>query len=141
MSAFAFLGSVAHPEVLLKGTWKEISWTYDRVDLPQSTDSTVDGFLEEQIKSEITKDLIIHKSETWTFDERANLFLTKEGNQNETLNWRLKGRGHILKLLHSDGVHEFYQIKELTDDKMVLHFENDMHARGIVRIEFEKLRD
>ncbi len=138
-SAFVFSGHLSHPETSLLGTWKEVSWTYEKVDLPEKRDTSSDGFLEEQLKNEISKDLIIHKSEYWTFDREAGLRLSKKGAADQNLNWRLKGRGHILKIKHDDSIHEVYQIKELSDKKLVLHFENDMHARGIVRIEFEKI--
>jgi len=139
-SAFVFSGHLSHPENSLLGTWKEVSWTYEKVDLPEIRDTSSDGFLEEQLKNEISKDLIIHKSEFWTFERNAGLKLSKKGQDDQQLSWRLKGRGHILKIKHDDSIHEVYQIKELSANKLVLHFENDMHARGIVRIEFEKIR-
>lgn len=141
ISAFVLSGNISHPENDLIGTWKEIAWTYDRVDAPDLKDSSSDEVLEKRLREVISQDLVIHKSETWTFKDGASLELAKNNSSNELLNWRLKGRGHILKLVHSDNQHEFYQIKELSKDKLVLHFENDNHARGIVRIEFEKVND
>jgi hypothetical protein len=139
-SSFVLMSYLNHPEKSIVGTWKEVSWMYEKVDLPKDKDSVMNVFLEDQLKNEITKDLVIHKSETWRFDKNSRLTLLKEGNVKEILKWRLKGRGHILKLKHEGNTLEFYQIKELTNDKLVLHFENDMHARGIVRIEFQKIK-
>lgn len=130
-----------HPERELRGLWEEVEWTYEKVDRSRGSSAVEKDVLRERLKNQITKDLIIHKSETWEFDKSGKLFLTKENNIKDTLNWYMKGRGHILKLKHSNGALEFYQIRELNANQMVLHFENDNHARGIVKIVFKKIRD
>ncbi|WP_343785150.1 hypothetical protein [Wandonia haliotis] len=136
-SVYILSGNMEHPEKNLIGTWKEVSWHYEKVD------KTEDGeFFKEiardELKDEIAKNLVIHKSEEWTFEQNADLLLTGEDKEDKKLNWRLKGRGHILKLKYDNDKFEVYQIRELNRNKLVLHFENDIHARGIVRIEFEK---
>lgn len=90
-----------HPEKNLIGTWKEVSWHYEKVD------KTEDGeFFKEiardELKDEIAKNLVIHKSEEWTFEQNADLLLTGEDKEDKKLNWRLKGRGHILKLKYDN---------------------------------------
>jgi hypothetical protein len=123
-----------HPEILLIGKWKEIYWNYERVD---NTDIVSKENLDDEVKQEISKHLLIHQAEIWEFNKDSRLTL-KSKEKISKLNWKLKGRGHILKLTYKDGMKEYYQIKELTKNKLVLHFENDIHARGIVKIVFTK---
>jgi len=137
----ASTGQLKHPEELITGTWKEVSWQYAKKD--NNKDSTIDvpKVLDEQMKESISDGLHIHQSETWTFDKNTSLKLEKK-NQNPTLlNWRMKGRGHILKLHYANESKEYYQIRELTKDKLVLNFENDTHARGIVEIVLVKVKN
>lgn len=122
-----------HPEILLRGHWKEIAWNYERVD---KINKQLD--LDDEVKQEISKNLMIHQTEKWIFKKNSKLIL-KAKNKTTYLKWKLKGRGHILKLKYENGMNEFYQIKELTKNKLILHFENDIHARGIVKISFKKL--
>jgi hypothetical protein len=139
-TAFYSLSVVVHPEARLAGQWKEVAWSYEKVD-PAATDQGVRSFFDEQLRSEISKNLIIHDSETWVFHEDRSLTLRKGGQPNTRLKWTLKGRGHILEINHGGDQQEHYQIRELTDDRLVLHFNNDMIVRGIVKIEFEKIRN
>jgi hypothetical protein len=135
------LYSLEHPENKLIGTWREVAWTYEKADAAAKSDTNfVKLDLDEEMKNNIAQDLVIHQSETWTFSSNSALYLQKKNDNPVKLKWRLKGRGHILKLAYKDDTREFYQLKELTDDRMVLHFENDLHTRGIVKIVFEKIR-
>jgi hypothetical protein len=132
---------IEHPENKLVGTWREVSWTYEKADASSQSDTTfVKLTLDEEMKDNIAQELVIHQSETWTFGSNSELFLQKKDKSPTKLKWRLKGRGHILKLAYNDETKEFYQLKELSDDRMVLHFENDMHTRGIVKIVFERIK-
>lgn len=134
VSSLFIFGKLKHPEKAILGTWKEVSWNYELVDSSKNELSDLDTSLEH----DIFKDLIIHKSENWNFNPNSKLVLQKENQDPVNLKWKLKGRGHILKLSYAGKTMEYYQIKELTDKRMVLHFENDVHARGIVKIVFEK---
>lgn len=136
----AFTGNLKHPESLITGTWEEVAWKYDKID--NTSDSIVDipKILDEELKESISQGLHIHQSETWTFDENSNLKLEKKNRKPIQLNWRMKGRGHILKLHYNNESKEFYQIRKLTKDEMILHFENDTHARGIVQIILKKVK-
>lgn len=128
------------PEKLLKGKWKEVAWTYEKADKLNGEDTENSKLLNDEIKHHISKDLVIHQSEIWEFNDQAELILTKLKREALIIKWKLKGRGHILKLNYNDSIKEYYQIKELSNDKMVLHFENDIHTRGIVKIEFQKIK-
>lgn len=139
-TAFYSLSVVVHPEAKLAGQWKEVAWSYEKVD-PVASDQGVRSFFDEQLRSEISRDLIIHDSETWAFQNDRSLTLRKAGAPNTRVKWTLKGRGHILAVNHGDDRQEHYHIRELTEDRLVLHFNNDMIVRGIVKIEFEKIHD
>ena len=132
-------GALEHPARNIEGVWEEVEWVYERVDRAGSSLVEKDA-LRTRLKNEISEDLIIHKSETWKFNRDNTLTLMKKDKNPVTLEWRLKGRGHILKLKHESGALEFYQIRELDRDEMILHFENDIHARGIVKIVFKKVK-
>ena len=135
----AFTGKVKHPERLITGTWKEVAWKYDKLD---KSDTTIEipAVLNDELKESISQGLHFHQSETWIFDENANLKLEKKNKETVELNWRMKGRGHILKLHYGNQNKEFYQIRKITNDEMILHFENDTHARGIVQIVLRKIK-
>lgn len=136
---FIVSGKLQHPEKLIIGTWEEVSWNYAKVDSKSKGDSLSEDFIEEVLKNEISKDLVIHQAERWTFKSDSQLILHKENQDDINVRWRLKGRGHILKLIYDDHeTIELYKIKELDKDKLILHFENDVHARGIIKIEFNR---
>lgn len=131
-------GNFQHPETAILGDWKESSWTYEIVD---SKSAKRDSTLTEQnptLEHDVFSQLIIHKSEKWKFGRNSSLILHKPNDRTMKVKWNLKGRGHILKLTYSGDTTEYYQIKELTNKRMVLHFENDVHAKGIVKIVFTR---
>lgn len=139
LTALIFGSRLIHPEKAILGTWKEVSWTYERRDNHMNRKLTEDEkFIEEQVKNEISKNLIIHQSEKWQFAPSSELTLYRENKTPVHLHWRLKGRGHVLKLSYDQNITEYYHIQELTPRRMVLQFENDMHVRGIIKIIFKK---
>jgi hypothetical protein len=141
-SAFIFSRNLNSPELMIVGKWKEVEWFYEKSDLPELKDSANGGAIEAALRSTISENLVIHQSEEWNFRPNSTLTLQKEQQSPVDLHWKLKGRGHILKLMYDDeGILEVYQIKELTENRMVLHFENDIHARGIVKIVFERIEE
>lgn len=129
--------SLGHnPEESVLGRWTEVSWSYEKMD---HTDETVHSWLEElddHVKAEISKPLIIHQAEEWNFqsNHRLSLMSTSLGVRN--LTWKLKGRGNILELRHDRSTIERYVIQEITDDQMTLHFNTDLQTRGIVKMIF-----
>jgi hypothetical protein len=141
-SAFIFSRNLNSPELMIVGKWKEVEWVYEKADLPELKDSSNGGVIAQELKTLISENLVIHESEEWNFKPNSTLTLMKEKANPVNLHWKLKGRGHILKLMYdNEGILEVYQIKELTENRMVLHFENDIHARGIVKIVFERIED
>lgn len=138
VGAVSVLWRMPRPEVKLHGQWQEVSWSYEKVDggdLGLGAGSSIS----EELRKEMTKGLVIHESETWRFGPASSLVLHKSGERNDTLLWKLKGHGHILQLVFGDSHQEVYQVRELKDDMMVLQFNNDMIARGVVRIVFKRL--
>lgn len=136
------LPAFEHPEQLLLGKWKEVEWHYDKVDRGAKGSSFVQkGIIADRVKSEISGELFIHQAEEWSFQPGGYLVLKKENEEPLELKWYLKGRGHILKLRHPGNLLEFYQIRKLTQKELVLNFENDLHARGIIEIRFERISD
>jgi hypothetical protein len=132
-------GDLNHPEKEIVGTWKEVEWHYDKVDKLKGSSAIEKDNLKHELKNQISENLIIHESEKWIIKSDGTIELVKKNGEIEKVKWRLKGRGHILKLIHEDGNLEFYHIHKMSKDKLVLHFENDNHARGIVKIIFEKI--
>lgn len=116
----------------LTGRWREVSWTYEKA-------NTKEMEIYEEVQDHISKDLVIHKAEVWSIRPNGNILLKNRHGKTVNLKWMLKGRGNILKLIHNDTLVEHYQIQKLTDTKMILHFENDIHTKGLIKIEFEKL--
>lgn len=137
----SFTGKLSHPEKEIIGLWKETEWTYEKADQlrgARGSSAVEKDLIRSNLKNEITENLVIHTSESWDFKEDRTLLLTKEDGTTEQLKWHMKGRGHILKLKNESGQLEFYQIRKLGNRKLILHFENDIHARGIVKIVFER---
>lgn len=127
------------PEKLILGEWEEVAWRYDKANKIGDFMPSQKAINQEVIEH-ISKDLLIHKTENWTFLSDGTLKLKKRGHEEfRSLIWKLKGRGNLLKLKYDDKTTEYYQIKQLSNKRMVLFFENEVHTRGIVKIEFKKL--
>lgn len=125
------------PNSLLIGEWEELSWQYEKID-PHPENRTVSiGTIDDFQKAEISEDLIIHEAEKWEFSPSGEIKLHKQNGTVESLGWRIKGRGHILKLIHGT-INEHYQIQKLTSDLMEIHFNSDLQTRGIVKMTFRK---
>jgi hypothetical protein len=134
----AILDALKHPEKELVGVWDEVDWQYDKVDKLKGSSAALKEKLRFDIKNQISNDLIIHEAEQWSFQNNGKLVLKNKNGKEEIVEWRLKGRGHILKIKHYSGVIEYYQIHQLDNNTLLLYFENDNHARGLVKITFKK---
>ncbi|GGF50019.1 hypothetical protein GCM10011339_43210 [Echinicola rosea] len=128
------------PDRKLIGKWEEVMWKYEKLD--SSEEGPFDSFhINDQLKQEISLELVIHKAETWEIRPDGALLLHKKDGSSEELHWRLKGRGHVLKLFgHGDSL-EHYQIQKLTEDTMEIHFNSDLQARGIIKMIFKKSKN
>lgn len=121
-----------NPEKQILGTWEEVDWDYEN-NFSVKDDSSHD------VKTELSKDLIIHKREIWKFLPNGVLQLSGEDGY-ENLEWRVKGRGHILQLKHQKTKIENYNIDLLNDSTMVINFEVDLEVRGIAKLTFRKTK-
>lgn len=127
-----------HPDTLILGAWKEYSWQYIKANDKTKNDSLNSVSIDEVVKEKISKHLVIHKSEEWIFKKNATLIIRKKGEENIKAKWVLKGRGHILKIIYKDYITELYRVKEINKNKLILHFDNSMHVRGIVKIHLKR---
>ncbi len=126
------------PEKILPGSWKETEWMYEKVEHNKKGKSDYKS-ISESIKQEIVEALVIHEAETWKFNNDGTLELLGSVTKEPPLHWKMKGRGNILVLSHVDGREEHYNINRLTNEEIVIHFESDIQARGIVKIVLKRL--
>lgn len=124
-----------HPENAILGTWKEEHWVYAKVDGKQK--GTMKKISSGE-RYEIANHLVIHAFENWTFSKDRTLRLHEQDGQEHMATWSLSGRGHMLRIHNPDGSQEVYQIETLNKRRLVLHFETNVHARGIVKITFKR---
>lgn len=129
--------SARNPEQLLLGNWKEEAWEYEMIG---GTKQHPDDYLSHELKNEICKNLIIHRTEVWNFSDNHVLNLLDSNRHRKRLRWNLKGRGHVLELRNDSVGNESYQVQELSDDRLVLHFGFDLQVRGIVKMTFKKIK-
>lgn len=126
------------PEEAIVGSWREVSWEYEKVNKADSSTSLTKQ-IDDNVKNEIAENLIIHQAEVWRFTTDGKLFLHNSNNPATELSWKLKGRGHILKLNYRDNKTEYYDLSELDNNKLVLYFDIDLQVKGIVKMTFEKI--
>ncbi|MGV3611537.1 MAG: lipocalin family protein [Fluviicola sp.] len=126
----------AYPEVAIVGEWKEVSWVYDRNNVDEKVKQEIDA--DERV--DIANHLVIHEFENWTFRKNYSIKLHEQCGKEHEAKWRLKDRGRILTLLNDDGTTEVYSVESLKKNELVLHFDTDVHARGIVKITLKKIK-
>lgn len=134
---FVLINATHSPEQQILGEWKEMAWEYEMVDKADN-DITHYSQVSDYVKNSMGQSLVIHKAEVWTFMPQGKLKLSGNDRE-ETVTWRMKGRGHILELKHEDNTIEHYNLTELDNNKMVLNFDSDMQVRGVAKLTFEKL--
>lgn len=135
MALVAACGS--EPEKLLLGCWTETAWTYERADTSEVEGRALwnDGV---RVRQYPDRQVVRHESEAWEFRPRGELAIRDVEGKVHLAHWRLKGRGHVLTIRHDEAHFEVYDIKELTHDELILHFDMGMEVRGIARLEFAR---
>lgn len=135
------LANDTSPDLKLLGRWEEVLWKYEKLDAPGGEISESTFQINDQVKQEISKGLVIHEAEIWEVEPDGKINLYKKNGKKDVLQWRLKGRGNILKLSGKDNSLEHYQIQKLTADTMEIHFNTDLQARGIIKMKFVKIEN
>lgn len=126
----------AYPEAAIAGEWEEVSWVYDR----NNIDEKVKQEISTNERIDIADHLVIHEFENWTFRKDYRIKLHERNGKEHWAEWRLKDRGRILTLLNKNGTTEVYSVECLKKNELVLHFDTDVHARGIVKITLKKIK-
>ncbi|WP_341904353.1 hypothetical protein [Fluviicola taffensis] len=125
----------SYPEAAIVGEWKEVSWVYDRNNVGEKVKQVIDA----EERMDIANHLVIHEFENWTFRKNYSIKLHERTGKEHQAKWRLKDRGRILTLLNDDGTTEVYSVESLKKNELILHFDTDVHARGIVKITLKKM--
>jgi len=127
------------PDEKIIGKWREVTWEYEMVNRNKKNHQLPAKEITENGREQIAKELIIHEAETWQFLPNGTLLLHKKTGKPTKLGWKLKGRGHVLKLHYNDLKTEYYDLSDLTGNKMTLYIDIEIQAKGIVRMTFEKI--
>lgn len=114
--ALALIGKKYNPENEFVGSWEEIDWNIKGAEKSVVTDL---GLVQAQ-SAEEEDSIRFHVAKSWKF-KPGGILILEDKNEERKLEWRLKGRGHILEI--SDGVvTEFYDINLLSDEKIELNY-------------------
>jgi hypothetical protein len=126
------------------GCWKEVDSRYEKVVVDRD-DAPVGppvGRWNDGVRSREYPDrhVVRHDSEYWNFRPRGEVDVVSERGEVVHGRWRLKGRGHAMTLRFPqfDGF-EVYNIEELDEHEMVLHYDVGVEARGIARLTFRRI--
>lgn len=123
------------PEQLLVGRWQQVVWRYER---PERTKSPwIDELPFPELDELEEEGMRRHEAEYWEFLPGHRLRIVGRG-QTIQAGWRIKGRGHVLKIEYGNALSELYDIKELDEKQMILHFDIGMEVRGIAKLEFRR---
>lgn len=130
------------PEQALLGRWQEVEWRYDKRDVSVSPESGEAGrrWIDGLRRPRHAEDGVVrHQTDYWEFKPDRVVEISLRDGRVLRSRWRLKGRGHVLTLRHagSEGV-ELYDVKELTNDELVLTYDIGMEVRGIARVRLRK---
>lgn len=115
-----------NPERMIKGKWKETTWTYENLDKS--------SFIYHDVRMAHK-----HESEAWKFIDNNQVHFYNGDEIAARATWKIKGRGHVLQLTYEDGDTELYDIKELNNHELILNFDIGLESRGIARLVFTKI--
>ncbi|UXX78461.1 hypothetical protein N7E81_13955 [Reichenbachiella carrageenanivorans] len=138
LTSACLLIQLESPEELLVGEWEELSWEYEKVNHQGNSNYSA---IDEAQKREIIQNLILHESEIWQFEPNKRLTFISANGRKESLSWHVKGRGNILELRHDDERIEEYQVQQLSEDLLVIHFNFDLQVKGIVKMTFKRMNN
>ncbi|MEJ5056521.1 hypothetical protein [Sphingobacterium sp. MYb382] len=125
--------SLQSPERLIQGTWKEKAWYIEK------GESSGPMLINQQgLRNEILTDLELLHYGIWDFQKHK---LTTYGMKQEgsSVEWLIKGRGHILELRKAGKRIETFQIQQINDDLLELHLNFDLQVKGVMKIVLERV--
>lgn len=125
------------PEEKIIGKWNEVAWEYERVGNKSMLSDNVRDSLAMNVYSELSETKCLHGAKKWEFLPNGTLVLYKNG-QKEIGRWKVKGRGNVLEIKFQDEAQEQYDLKELTQQKLVLNNNVEHQIKGMARWTFRK---
>jgi len=137
-SVVLLISATQGPDENLVGSWVEVDWEYEKVDAYHDEYDASRKQIPEFIKQSIGEQLIIHESETWTFQPDGTLLLDK-GDEILKVNWYLKGRGNILKIKYDNRYPEYYEVAHVDETTLIIHLETEVQVRGIAKLTFKRI--
>ncbi len=136
-SLFLIFSDQISPETQLLGHWKESKWEYAKNDRNIYSD-TIEKSTKDELYELMGDKIKIHQAEKWIFSKNRKLEILKLDGSSVFAKWIIKGRGHILRIVYPDQTEEYYDIKELNNNHLELHFDIGMEVRGIAKLTFDK---
>jgi len=126
--------SLQSPERLIQGTWKEKEWYIEK------GETTGFGIINQQaLRNEILSDLQLSHFGIWDF-QKDKLTTYDMAQQSSSVDWLIKGRGHILELRRAGQRIETFQIQQINDDLLELHLNFDLQVKGVMKIVLERVK-
>lgn len=144
LSGAPLLACRTNPERSLEGCWKQVDSRYEKVDVDDNGDPVgpAVGRWNDGVRSREYPDrrVVRHDSEYWRFSSGGDVAIAAQDGGVSHGRWRLKGRGHVLTLRFPPGDgFEVYNIEELDEHELVLHYDVGVEARGIARLTFHRV--
>lgn len=123
------------PELLIQGVWMEKEWHMEKGD-----ESTQVNIMDNGLREEILKDLELLHYGIWDFSaDRLTTYDTQQ--MGTSVEWLIKGRGHILELRRDGKRVETFMIQRINENTLELHLNFDLQVKGIVRIVLERVTE
>ena len=122
------------PEELLTERWVETSWSFEKASGSRAS-ARREGIRMQALEGHR---YFRHEAEYWRFHPDRTFEIKLENGEKQVGRWRLKGRGHVLTLRYASGHQEAFDVRELSEDELVLHAHAGMEARSVARLAFKR---
>ncbi len=137
---FVMMFGDSKPELMIVGTWKEVSWEYESLNRNSDHNDIHDQSYAEELSAYFGQNLLLHEDERWLFMPNGKLIVqTSDGQIKSEVIWKLKSRGNVLVFKENGEIKESYQLTKLNKTQMVLNYNLDIQARGAAKLTFEKV--
>ncbi|NGM66918.1 hypothetical protein [Sphingobacterium sp. SGR-19] len=121
------------PERLIAGDWVETDWRLEKDNASPVEELQVQSGLKKEILRNV-EDLHLG---IWRFEKDGSL-KSPSSAKSDSIEWFIKGRGHVLELRRDGRTIESFQIQQINDRKLVLHLNFDLQVKGIIEIVLER---